>query len=218
MIVEKLEDTLNGGYAGLLGEVVEYDIYRLKKLNFTPSVIIDAGANIGIFTRYAKSLFPDATIISIEPDPENFAHLKKFTTGSNIELINAAIGIGDIYKRSWAENGAHEVYLSYVREGVTQRVMVKTIMPDQLIFDYVRPGTKSVFKLDIEGNENIIWEHESSMNALRQIDYITGEAHWTMLKGNDAYESNKNTIAALRSFENTHYVEIDGVNFWLTKK
>jgi hypothetical protein len=50
----------------------QYDI-PLKK----PRVIIDAGANIGLFTLLMKNKYPEAKIISIEPDHENFAALKK---------------------------------------------------------------------------------------------------------------------------------------------
>ena len=66
----KLEESLNGGYKGLYGEVVDRDEYHLRDLadvvsindpkfihdpghprgfNFIPDVVIDLGANVGVF-------------------------------------------------------------------------------------------------------------------------------------------------------------------------
>lgn len=48
----------------------EYDI----KFNST-DVIIDAGANIGLFTIAMKNRYPESTIICLEPDVENYSVL-----------------------------------------------------------------------------------------------------------------------------------------------
>ena len=39
--------------------------------------MLDAGANCGIASRIAARLWPNATIVSLEPDPDNFAILSK---------------------------------------------------------------------------------------------------------------------------------------------
>ncbi len=51
----------------------EYDI----KLPFIPRNIIDGGANIGLAAIYLRNKFPEAKIVSVEPDRENFEILKK---------------------------------------------------------------------------------------------------------------------------------------------
>ena len=51
-----------------------------------PKLIIDAGANVGISTFYFKTLFPNAAIICIEPEEDNFILLKK-----NLKYKNAKI-------------------------------------------------------------------------------------------------------------------------------
>ncbi len=107
-----IHSTLNGGFPGLYGEVVTEDIYKIKELNFIPDVILDLGANIGIFSRYARELFPNALIISIEPHPDNIKAFKKYTNDENIILIEKGIGKGTLYKSKKAVNGAAEVYLS----------------------------------------------------------------------------------------------------------
>lgn len=51
----------------------EYNIH----IPFYPEFIIDAGANIGLFSVFMKNRFPDAKIICVEPDEENYRSLKK---------------------------------------------------------------------------------------------------------------------------------------------
>jgi FkbM family methyltransferase len=228
MIVDKPEETLNGGYNGLYAEVVTFDTYRLKELKFIPDIIFDLGANVGIFTRFARSLFPDALIVCVEPDAENFAHLVKFTNHSNTIFINKAIGypgqVG-VWKRVGVPNGAHESYLSngigmyeVIESGEQVEVVnVETVTVEDLLKEYVKPGMKSLLKLDIELNEIVVWNDLYSMVAIEGIDYFTGEAHWTMLTGQVASESKERTLKALHSFNETHTVEIESTSFWLTK-
>ncbi|MFM7079129.1 MAG: FkbM family methyltransferase [Bacteroidota bacterium] len=51
------------------------DDYGLNYVQ-SPKVIIDGGANIGLFSIKMKSRFPEALIICVEPDSANFAVLK----------------------------------------------------------------------------------------------------------------------------------------------
>jgi FkbM family methyltransferase len=44
---------------------------------YNPQIIIDGGANIGLFTIWMKKKYPTAKIICIEPDVENFELLQK---------------------------------------------------------------------------------------------------------------------------------------------
>ena len=51
----------------------EYEI----SYGFTPKVIIDAGANIGLAACFLINKFPKSTIVSIEPELNNFEQLSK---------------------------------------------------------------------------------------------------------------------------------------------
>ncbi|MFM7016329.1 MAG: FkbM family methyltransferase [Bacteroidota bacterium] len=79
----------------------EYDLDFAK----SSRVIIDGGANIGLFAIKMKKQFPDSKIICIEPDPDNFDLLKKNLSGySNIHFENAGI---------WNKNVKLKVYDKY---------------------------------------------------------------------------------------------------------
>ena len=227
-MIDKLEYSLNGGFNGLYGEVVTEDIYRIKTIEFIPDVIFDMGSNIGIFTRFARSLFPDALIIAVEPNIDNCGVFIRFTEPDNkIVLINKAIGDGGLWRCIGAANGAHECYLSeglgYPQKDLIVRddiIMsdVETIMPDEIINRYLKDGMKSMLKLDIEGGENIIWNHKPSMDAIKKIDYIAAEIHFFALDGTGADEVREKTMEGLKELEETHYCKLDNVNFWATKK
>lgn len=228
----KIEDTLKGGYAGLFGEVVSEDVYRIKELKFAPNIIFDIGSNISIFTRYIRSLFPNALIIAVEPNEENMECAKYFTQNDDkIIFINKAIGIGQIYHGLTAANGSGETYLSeglsYPKDKMEdaaknnlgiEKSNIQTVMPDELYNSNVKDGDKVLIKIDIEGAEHTIWTHEPTMEALRKADYLCMEIHEYAFNGALLEEEKKETARALKSFEDTHTCERDGVHFFATLK
>jgi FkbM family methyltransferase len=232
MIADKLEDTLNGGYKGVYGEVVEADCYRIREPMPIPDVIFDLGANIGVFTRFARELFPNALIVCIEPDAGNFKNLIKFTPPENIVMINKAIGNdGTVWHYKDAINGSHECYLSdglwYEKNlladeemigGCIEIANVETTMPDKLVKEYVKHGQTYMFKIDIEGNENTLWSHDGTMNALKNASYICMEIHYYALHGAALHEVKKKTIDALTELQKTHWCLLQHTMFFALKK
>ncbi len=236
-MIEKLEDSLNGGYGGLYGEVVVEDCYRLRELKFTPDVIIDLGANVGCFTRFARELFPEAKIISVEPDKDNFDVLVKFTDPTNIVFLNKAVGIGTIWRGVGAVNGSGATYLNSGKWLPKNKMIesaelgkmeemkgIESVMPDELINTHVKEGQKFLIKIDIEGNEHIVYEHKPSMESIKKADYICMETHLYSFISN--YEEVKlDILPHLKYFEDTHDCIIDGgtkekmhYDFFATKK
>lgn len=65
-------------------------------------VVVDVGANLGFFTLYAKSIFPDAKVYCIEPLQENYAFLLKNVSMNgqikdSLTTLNVAL---------WSESGS----------------------------------------------------------------------------------------------------------------
>ena len=226
-MINSLEESLNGGYEGLRWEVEEDDCYKLKKINFIPDIAYDFGCNIGVTSRYLRKLFPHAFIVSVEPHPENLEVFKQFTNDDNLVLIEKAIGLGKVWRAIGAANGTGENYMSdglgYPENEMAEdermvQTEIPTIMPDEIINQYLKEGMKSVLKMDIEAAENIIWAHDPSMQALRKIDYLAIEVHNFALNGGTWQEVQDKTAEALKSFELTHTCRQDGVHFFATKK
>lgn len=243
-MVMSLDKSLNGGYKGLYGEVVTDDIYHMrdvsdivsindpshihekghaKGFNFIPDVIFDLGANVGIFSRYARTLFPDALIVSVEPDDSNCEVFRNFTNDPKIILLQKAIGNGKIFRCIAAKNGAMEVYISegigFGKKYLTNQIStdVESIMITDLK-KYIKPSDKVILKLDIEGNETVIFSDKASMEMLKAFDYIAIELHYYASDGNKLDEVVKITNEALDSFKDTHDIHYEHIYFYATKK
>lgn len=227
----KLEDSLNGGFGGLYGEVVTCDTYRLKQLKFKPDVVFDVGANVGIFSRFVRELFPEALIVSVEPDPSNCAVFRQFTKDTNTILIEKALGLGPVYHGTTARNGSGETYLS-TGVGFPKQDMdaaankknglefshVPTIMLPELVRAHSNSGQKRLLKIDCEGGENVIWEDEESISILQEMDYVTMELHFYALTGREHPMVRKLTEKALATLAETHNCERQEPHFWATKR
>ena len=62
-------------------DVLEGGSYDVPWSPETPPVILDVGANVGAFTRWAAARWPGCTIHAYEPHPGNFALLKRTIEG-----------------------------------------------------------------------------------------------------------------------------------------
>jgi FkbM family methyltransferase len=83
------------GFGTLQSSIIDFfdDVVSPGLLGPAP-LIVDVGANVGQFANAAKLFFPEARVVSFEPDPETYADLQINTHGSrNVELHN--IGLGD---------------------------------------------------------------------------------------------------------------------------
>ena len=72
-------------------QIFLWDSYAVKDLG-DPAVIIDAGANIGLAAVYFASRFPQARVLSIEPEEENYQLLvKNVSKYENIVPLHRAL-------------------------------------------------------------------------------------------------------------------------------
>lgn len=154
--------------------------------NSPPSLIIDAGANIGLTSIYFTNKYPNAKIIAIEPENENFKILQKNTCGySNIQTIHAAL---------WHQNGEIELFdpglgnwgfmtsankKSNTQEGVI-RHKIRAITINKLISDQ-NIEKVDILKIDIEGAEKEVFSDTSAW--INKVDSMIVELHERMKPG-----------------------------------
>lgn len=125
-----------------------------------PKVIIDAGANCGLASVYFHTLYPNAKIFALEPEPSNFKALTENTSQiSQIKPFHAALWYnnsplhiqGEAGKKvsfTMSEHGDDEV--------IIQSVTLKDIFASENISDI------DILKLDIEGAEKEIFEADDT--------------------------------------------------------
>jgi FkbM family methyltransferase len=140
-------------------DIFENKIYHFESQTKTP-FILDAGGYIGLSTLYFKYIYPDAKIITFEPDPSIFKVLKnnveKNKLGS-VTLVNAALGAKDGTMLFFAD-GADGGFC--IDKDVLGKVNNKSLVSVVQLSNYIdRPV--DLLKMNIEGMEGDVFEEIS---------------------------------------------------------
>jgi len=153
----------------------EVFLYKNYDVDFTnPSVIIDAGANIGLFAIQIINNFPKAKIICIEPDIDNFKILLENTSKyKNIICLNSGL---------WNKDTKLNVYDKYnsgkwgmVVEEDKINGTVSAISMNTLIENYSIKKI-DILKIDIETSEKELFM-DNYENWLPKVKTVLIELH-----------------------------------------
>jgi FkbM family methyltransferase len=116
----------------------------------SPKYIIDAGAHIGLSSIFFGLKYPDAKILSIEPEGSNYKLLvtntKRFP---NIKTIKAALWSHKTYVSIL---NPHATECSYQVTEANDKCEIKTITVDDAMIE-LSTERIDILKLDIEGSE-----------------------------------------------------------------
>jgi FkbM family methyltransferase len=152
--------------SGMRHRVVEfYDLETLWQIFFrrvydvrpTDRVIIDAGANIGLFACYAARRSPAAAIICVEPFPATYQRLRETVEanglGSRITCLNQALHSTEgVAAMSVGNAEASQMNRLVSGGGDYEQVNVHTVSLARLLAD-AGIGEVDLLKLDVEGSE-----------------------------------------------------------------
>lgn len=141
--------------------------------------IIDAGANIGLSSVKFNSIFPEATIIPIEPNSENFATLLDNLNENCIKSTPIKAGVWNKSVRLYFNKpfgSGHEWGIS-----VTEKPNGGEYVASISINDVVRNNKIKqidLLKIDIEGSEKQLFaKDDSTLNFLHITKFIAIEIH-----------------------------------------
>lgn len=153
------------------------DEYNFKT-SFTPKIIIDAGANIGLFSILMKNKFPDSTIIAVEPDSENMEIFKlNCTSYSGVTPVLAGIWSEDCHLKLMdnVERGKSGIMVTLGNEtdsikGISIDAILSTFNIDKI----------DILKIDIECSEKELfstnyekWLPKTKMIIIELHDWIS---------------------------------------------
>jgi len=151
-------------------------VYRVRA---TDAVILDLGANVGVFTLYAARSAPQAKVFSVEPFPPTFRRLvatvRDHQLDSRVTCLNyAATGASGVRLMPDAQLPSQRRALASsasVTSGT--EVMGKTI---ESILEENRLPHVDLLKMDIEGSEYEVLL-STPQQVLSRIDRIALEYH-----------------------------------------
>ncbi len=161
-------------------EVLLNETYKIN-LPSNPQYIIDGGGNIGLTACFFATQYPNATVVSIEPDADNFKVLNSNCSQySNIRAMQNGI---------WKKNTNLKIENSQVGNNAFTVVETDVETSDVLkaitithIMELNGMPHIDVLKLDIEGSEKEVFE-ENFDQWLPKTKVLIIELHDKMKKG-----------------------------------
>jgi FkbM family methyltransferase len=142
----------------------------------TTGVVVDAGANVGFFTLYAKEKGAKR-VYSIEPDPMPFYYLEKnFEKDPSIILVNKAMNdVCDSLKFDISLDGSVGS-TSSIHSKIENKlsIIVQVITIDNIV---AIENEINLLKLDIEGSEFAVIDHMTD-DCFNKINQMFIEFHY----------------------------------------
>jgi len=125
----------------------------LRKMLFPGAVVVDVGANIGIYSEFlSHCVGPTGLVHSFEPSPDNFRRLSAATHDlSNVRLTQAAVGEASGECKLYVSDKLNVDHRAYKTDGDSRRAI-----PTEMVAldDYFKPGQRvDLIKIDIQGYE-----------------------------------------------------------------
>ena len=158
-------------------------MHNLQRERIAPRTIIDLGANVGQFARAASSAFPEASIYSVEPNPEVVGQLRSnLADVSRLKVF--ATAVGDVDGEIEFHCNSHSQSSSILRHSAADekasgangrtRTVVVPIQKLDTLFANVQLESPTLLKLDLQGYE--LAALKGAGQLLQRVDYIVVEA------------------------------------------
>ena len=133
---------------------MEAFLRHLRELGFMPRHVLDVGANKTEWSRLARTLFPEAKFILIEPQVELVPYLKAFceeSPGSVWKLAGAGSAPGEMELAVWPNNAQSSLLFQPEGNSAYEHRHIPIVTIDSLFENEQR--LPQLAKLDIQGFE-----------------------------------------------------------------
>ena len=154
-------------------------IYQEIVASGSRPLILDCGANIGCNALWFTARYPQAHIVAIEPAADNFEILAANCAGLDIDCRQAGVSAADGTARLSDPGGGGMGYRTADQGDGPEVAMIsiKTLLASKPASSY----TPFLLKLDIEGAEKSLFDHDAA--PLAQFPLIILEPHDWLLPG-----------------------------------
>lgn len=155
-------------------EVLIERVYRLADVPFTPDLVFDLGANIGLFTLVAAQRWPGAAFVCVEPHPTTFSFLCENLALNGINAmklqcaLDAEVGVRFMETEPDWPGAVFQTLSSRVSATRVTTLKLDSLLPAQR-------DLKLLIKMDIEGSEVSVLNHLTA--SLPEETFVFIELH-----------------------------------------
>jgi FkbM family methyltransferase len=150
----------------------------------TGDTIIDAGANVGLFSIWIARTCPGCRVFAFEPFQENYRLLEANLAAARTSEVTALpLGLaGSIGVAMMRDGGVRSLdhRLEFVPDAATYDLDVRTISFAEAV--RLAGGAVALFKCDIEGSEYELFKH-ATPDDLRAVSRFSIEYHDNLCPG-----------------------------------
>jgi FkbM family methyltransferase len=143
------------------------DEYGIRQLRTAPETVVDVGGNIGLFSLWAWSHFPNTTLHTYEPNPRVFAQLKSNLEPTHAHVFKNGVGSQPGFARLNDDTDSRNASTTLVDDG---EIEIRSL--SQVVANI--GGKVDLLKMDCEGAE---WDIFEDKDAFAKIDAIRMEYH-----------------------------------------
>jgi FkbM family methyltransferase len=152
--------------------------HRVYPLHAADRVIVDAGANVGLFTCWAAARNREAVITAVEPSPANFRRLVQHvrTNGfeNRVQPVQAALSASE--RTVWLSERPAESQAFYVTDRPAPQSVEVPAMSLPALLERVPHDRIDFLKMDVEGSEYPVLT-ATPAGVLQRIRRISLEYH-----------------------------------------
>ncbi len=153
--------------------------YHKSQSTLHPSLIVDAGANIGASVLYFLNSFQNSFVFSIEPELANWQLLEintadypnKFNFCGAISNTDGEVVLEDPGLSNWGFRTASKRIDEAASARIVKSISLATILSNPIVSDM----TPLILKVDIEGGESSLFDGDTSW--LKKFPLVIIELH-----------------------------------------
>lgn len=162
------------------GDLIAYWMEQMAR-GMRP-LIVDAGANIGAASIYFHREYPNASIVAIEPDQENFRFLAMNAAGLPVSCLNRAVTARPSMVRVIDPGAGHWGFRTeVVTNDIADDTTVESVQIGQIFASRSDDTYPFIVKIDIEGGEDDLFSGD--VEWLEQAPLVIIELHdWLIPK------------------------------------
>lgn len=194
---------VSGGDASHLwaaDEVFTGESYDLSQVTFCPDVVLDLGANIGMFTLLSSVRWPQAAYICVEPHPVTFSFLCENLAINHVTASKLQCAVSDKVGFQFLQD-PFALSQKLVEHG-DHKTRTLTLLLDSLI--PLTKNSKLLIKMDIEGSEVFVLSNLKTdlpkdcfiflelHNGNASIEWVT---HWANANGFEYVQGRRSGLA-----------------------